>query len=137
MAVRGDGVQRNSEERELSDVIRIVVKVSVPPDQRSTFVEKIGELVNQCESNEPKTLGIEWFMNDANEAIVMDTYEDSDAFFAHVANVGEIAQAISRIAPTSETVVLGTPNDALRDVLSKMGADFFHPSAGFNRRIDR
>lgn len=121
----------------MSDMIRIVARVRVSPDQRDLFIEKIEELVRQCEANEPETIGIEWFLNDANEAVVIDSYQNSDAFLAHIANVGEIAQEISQIAPSFETLIFGSPNDTVRTILSKMGAKFFQPAAGFNRALSQ
>ena len=111
----------------------IFVKVNVPPDQQSEYIEKIKELVKQSEAHEPRTLSLEFYKNDAGEFIVRDTYQDSEAFLAHLENVGEIVGAMSEIGSSTETLIFGSPNDLIRQRLSALGAQFFDSIAGFTR----
>lgn len=117
----------------MSSKFSILSKVTIPSDQRDAYLEKVKALVEQSEAEEPKTLGIEWYLNDENEIIVIDSYLDSEAFLEHVANVGELASAMTDIAPSTELLIFGSPSTAVSQMLSSMGARFYGSFAGFTR----
>ena len=88
------------------------------------------------ESNKDKTISFELFMSeDGNEAIIVETFVDSDGAKERVENL--LASPISsqwseRFEPTN-WVVFGNVKKDLIDLLTPMGAKFRGYVGGFNQ----
>lgn len=117
-------------------MIRIVVTLKVKPGKQSEFIEVIEKGTIGLEASEPRTKGYEWHMDDNDKCIVIETYEDSEAIFEHMANTreGNLRNPVPELASVEEVLVLGSPSEELRELLTEnRGAKFFRTICGFYR----
>ncbi len=76
------------------------------------------------QENEPNTLQYDWFFNkDQTECVIRETFTDSDALLAHIANLGEVLGEILEMGHFSSEIY-GNPTQELMDAV-----------AGFNVQV--
>ena len=120
----------------MSTFIRIVVTLRIEPGKKSEFIEMITKNTIGLEANEPRTRGYEWYMGDNDKCIVIETYDDSEAIFEHMANTrsGILPNPVPELASVEEMRVFGSPNDKLKEALTaRRDAKFFDTIAFFYR----
>ena len=67
--------------------------------------------------NEPGVLQYDWFFDDTDTVcVVRETYQDSEALLAHIANMGEALNTLSELGGGCELEMFGDPSPLLVDV---------------------
>jgi Antibiotic biosynthesis monooxygenase len=80
---------------------------------------------------EPGTLQYDWFFNDDETVcVIQETYEDSDAFFAHFGNVGALLGPLMEKGGVVKLDVFGTPSQEVQDALAAFQPTLFTLSQG-------
>jgi quinol monooxygenase YgiN len=113
---------------------RLIVRQGINPGKLDEFKELASKSIEGLAAAEPGTLGYEWFVTeDGRECYLNEFYVDSEAFLTHFAGVGPKIAAMLEVSSILEAVVLGDPSPEARETLSKLGARFCSPHAGFAR----
>ena len=107
----------------MSNVIRVVVEMSINEGQAEEFKQLATELINKVSGNEPGTLDYDWYLTaDGNTCNVVEAYQDAAAVMAHLANVGPVLQALMQHCRFTNFNVYGDVTDELQGVADSMGA---------------
>jgi quinol monooxygenase YgiN len=118
----------------VDESIRITVRWNIQAGQVEAFKAVAREITASVEAEEPRTRSYEWYLSDDGaEGYLTEVMSDSDAFMAHLANVGQSVGPLYAIASIADMLVFGSPNAQVRDVLAGAGARFFPGFAGFTR----
>ena len=120
----------------MNSMIRVVVTLKIEPGKRSEFIEVIKEGTIGLEASEPRTKGYEWYMDDNDQCIVVETYEDSAAIFEHMANTsaGKLPNPVPELASVENMLVLGPASDELKNALTERREPrLFRRIASFSR----
>jgi quinol monooxygenase YgiN len=98
------------------------------------FKELSAPLTAGVEASEPTTLGYEWFIDgDGDSCYLVDAYGSSADFLLHFNNLGAKLEQMLAISPLEEMIVLGDPDDQVKEMLSHLGAKFYRSHVGFTR----
>ena len=102
--------------------LEIVGRATVKPGRLAECKAQTAQSVARVMADEPGTLRIEAFLSkDETEFVYLDTYADSEALLAHMANV---AAALSNPDAPSELTsieLFGNPSPEVRAALEPMG----------------
>ena len=103
---------------------------SISASDLQEFKQVASELVTLA-GEEPGTLGYDWFYNaDETQCIVRETFADSDAVLAHIANAAGRGARLAELAGGLRLEVLGSPSEDLRAALVGWGAAVFTYAEG-------
>jgi hypothetical protein len=99
--------------------LQLVVRFSIHPGKTDKF-KQLAQKAFAVTRNEAGNLQYDYLLSaDESTCVVLEKYDDSDAFLAHVVNLGEILGqmlAISEIAPE----VYGNPSEALVNATAEL-----------------
>lgn len=98
--------------------IHVIARFKIHDGQLSDFKK----LVEECLTVTKNETGVElydWFIDESNQCTVIETYKDSDAVFAHLANVGGLLAKLMEISDFSGEV-FGNVSPALEKALLEM-----------------
>jgi len=114
--------------------IRIVIRQRIKPGMLEKFKQMTEEYTLGIKETEPTTLAYEWFMgDDPTEAYLNEFYGDSDAFMAHAEALMKVIGPMLEVWSMEEMIVLGSPDERVKEALGAMGAKFYAPTVGFAR----
>jgi quinol monooxygenase YgiN len=114
--------------------IRLIVRQGIMPGKFEEFKKLAEELTCGVEENEPTTLGYEWFVDEEGTTCYLNEYYgSSEDFLAHFTNLGPKLQSMLTVSPLQEMIVLGEPNEQVKEMLGNLGAKFYSPTVGFCR----
>ncbi len=117
-----------------NDRITMLVTLDVGRGDTELFKRLSKELAEAVESNEPSTIGYEWFLDEAEETcILVESYPNSESLLLHLDNVGAKLGPILEAAPLSQLLVLGSVSQKASEVLAGFGAKIIPLYAGFQR----
>jgi len=107
--------------------IRVSAKfANVSNTNRAEFKQVAAAALN-ISMREPGVLEYDWFFNDAETVcVVRETYQDSEALVAHIANLGETFQKLVDLGGGCELQLFGDPSLPMADT-----------SAGVHRSVFR
>jgi Antibiotic biosynthesis monooxygenase len=78
---------------------------------------------------EPGVLRYDWFFDDTETVcLVRETYEDSEALLAHIANLGETFDTLSQLGGGCELEMFGNPSAQLLDATPPSRRTLFRAS---------
>jgi hypothetical protein len=98
---------------------------SISASALPAFREVAAELLSLAR-DEPGTLQYEWFYNaDETQCIVHETFADSNAVLAHIANAAEGGGRLAELGGGLRLEILGNPSKELRDALVAWGAPIY------------
>ncbi len=118
----------------MTDHIWAIAEVSVPEGKISEVKKLAARIIDRVEANEPNTLSYEWFLsNDESKCYVVQSYKDSEAVLAHLANIGDLSGPLHQVAPLTGLMIFGSPSDALRQTLERVGPKIFEHWNGVTR----
>ena len=113
---------------------RLMVRQGIKPEGLGEFEKLAAEFSAGVQANEPDTLAYEWFVDlEGSCCYLNEFYRDSDAFLLHFETIGPKLGAMLEISPLEEMIVLGEPDQRVREMLTGMGAKFYSLRAGFAR----
>lgn len=98
--------------------IHVIARFKIHSNKLSEFKQLADECVLLVH-NEPGAELYDWFIDDQNHCTVIETYKDSDAVFAHLANVGGPLGKLMEIADFSGEV-FGNTSPELAKALHDM-----------------
>ena len=99
---------------------------NVSNDNRAEF-KQVAAAALAISKREPGVLEYDWFFNDAETVcVVRETYQDSEALLAHIANVGETFGKLVDLGGGCELELFGDPSVPMVDT-----------SAGVRRSVFR
>jgi hypothetical protein len=76
--------------------------------------------------DEPGTVQYDWFFNaDETVCVVRETYANSDAVLAHIANLGELIGKLIEVGGGCEFEVFGNPSAQLREASAALAPSVF------------
>jgi quinol monooxygenase YgiN len=108
--------------------ITIFARMGIKPENVEQ-VAALGAQACKAASGQPGTLTYEWhYSEDQGCLVVLESYADSDAHFAHIqaAGHGEMMDSLMSLIDSIEFVVLGEPTPEHVAALSNVpGAQFF------------
>jgi quinol monooxygenase YgiN len=97
--------------------IQVSAKIAIQAGKQEDFknvARKFLGAVNEKEKGKGGILQYDWFLSaDGTTCSVRETYADSNAVLAHLANVGSIVAELAAVS-TFEFEVFGTPSDELK-----------------------
>jgi quinol monooxygenase YgiN len=78
---------------------------------------------------EPGVLQYDWYLDDTQTVcVVRETYQDSDALLAHIATMGEVLDALSKLGGGCELEMFGDPSPPLLGVATPLQRSLFRSS---------
>jgi len=118
----------------MSDRVAWVLEFKVQDGKDAEFVSVMRDMVASTR-NEPKCLNYEWTKREDGKTYhIYERYADSSAVLTHMKGFGEnfAERFLATITPTGFTVY-GSPNSAVREVLSALNPTYMADAAGFAR----
>ncbi len=114
--------------------LRLIVGLTIAESQLEEFKNRVIALIQKVETTEPTTISYEWFINEAGtKCYVSESFESSEALLSHSQNSGSVLGPVLELAPITEMIVFGKPNEEVVEALSEHGAKFLSFEAGFSR----
>ena len=78
--------------------------------------KRIAAQALELTKGEAAVLQYDWFFSgDETKCVVRETYEDSDAFLAHIANMGELIGKAAELGGGLEIEIFGAPSPQLAE----------------------
>jgi quinol monooxygenase YgiN len=115
--------------------ILIMFTGEVLPGQMDKFKQVVTRVVAAV-AEEPGTLINEWsFQPDQKTYNVLEAYQDSEAFAAHVKHISttDFSKELGQVRKTLKAVVFGTPNSQVKEALARLEPIYTSPIDGFIR----
>jgi quinol monooxygenase YgiN len=119
----------------MSEHVSWILQVAIREGRFDAFKTLMVEMVAATEANEPGALAYEWTVSeDLGTCHIHERYRDSAAVMTHLKWFGkECAERFMAVCEPRRITVYGTPDDAVRKALDRMGAVYMTPIAGFAR----
>jgi quinol monooxygenase YgiN len=94
---------------------------NIAPGDLAKFRELAAQAL-ELTRGEKATLQYDWFFSDdETKCVVRETYENSDAILAHMANLGELIGALAELGGGLEIEAFGTPSADLLEAAAAAG----------------
>jgi quinol monooxygenase YgiN len=88
--------------------------------------KKVAARALEIAKSEPGVLQYDWFFDDTHTVcVVRETYQDSEALLAHIANMGEALNTLSELGGGCELEMFGDPSPLLVDVTAPIQRSIF------------
>ena len=118
--------------------IQFKAEFTIQEGKIEEFKTLVQEMSRVVETNEPYTIGYEFYLNreDETKCIVQEIYTNSEAVFAHNAGVASqtILPKIFNVARISRFEVYGNPSEELQKLLtSSFSLQTYNLFTGFSR----
>ena len=109
-------------------------QLSIGEGNLEDFKAFVNRMIEITKANEPNTLVYEWYINaDGTECHLLETFEDSDAFMAHLGNVGHMFDTLFTYATVTRAKIYGDPSAELKQSLDPLGVEYFGHFNGITR----
>jgi quinol monooxygenase YgiN len=98
---------------------------NIAPENLAEFKERAARALPLTEG-EATTLQYDWFFNDdETKCVVRETYANSDAILAHIANMGDLIGKLADLGGGVEIEVFGDPSPGLVDAAATFGPTIY------------
>ena len=88
--------------------------------------KKVAAHALEIAKREPGVLQYDWFFDDTDTVcVVRETYQDSEALLAHIANMGEALNTLSELGGGCELEMFGDPAALLVDITAPLQRSIF------------
>ena len=112
-------------------------QLSIKEGKLEDFKSIVNNMVGITELNEPNTLVYEYHINeDGTECHLLETFKDSDAFMAHLGNVGHMFETLFGFSTMTRAKIFGNPSTELQQALNPLGVEYFGHFNGVTRLIN-
>lgn len=113
-----------------------MLELSVKEGRGGDLSALMAEMVGATERNEPGTLDYEWYLSDDGRRVhLFERYIHSHAAMTHIAAFNErYMKRFFGILEPKRLVMYGTPDEAVRDAMSKLSPEVLQQASGFSRR---
>ena len=105
------------------------LQVSAKMKIREGMLEGIKQHANECiqrvREKDPGTIQYDWFISSDNtECEIRETYENSEAFLAHLSNLNDLLQILyEKFAFDHSVAIYGDPSQDLLEKIEARGVD--------------
>jgi quinol monooxygenase YgiN len=94
---------------------------NIEPANLAEFKEVAGRAM-ELTRGEPGALQYDWFLSgDETKCVVRETYADSDAILAHMANLGDLLGMLAELGGGLEVEAFGDPSPELMEAAAALG----------------
>ena len=102
--------------------IKVIARFNINAGKQEEFKQWANDLIAIVQAKDPGTFQYDWFFNtDGTECVVLETYEDSNATLAHMANTGDLLGKGTEMA-TFTAELFGSPSAELAAALAPFKA---------------
>lgn len=107
--------------------LQVTARLRIHDGELSEFKDVASRCMESVRTKDTGTLQYDWFLNDeGTECMVREKYENSDAVFEHLGNLGDTLGELMAVCDM-ELEAYGSPNEALVGALGEMGAKIYAP----------
>ena len=93
--------------------LQVIARLKIHDGQLDAFKSLAAQMLKAVKENEPGTTQYDAFFNaDQTECVVLETYTDSAAVFAHLADIGAMLQKLLELSVMT-LEVFGSPSEEL------------------------
>lgn len=119
----------------MSDNVYWIVDAAIKPGQLDAFKAMADEMTKTVQADEPGALAYEWTISaDEGTCHIYERYTDSEVALAHLKWFGKnYGERFMSLADQRRLTVYGSPDQATRKVLDRLGATYMTPVVGFSR----
>ena len=121
--------------------IQVTVELTIAAGKINEVMQQVPALVQMVKMTEPECISYEWFLSEEkNKLYILEGFSNSEAFLAHLVNVGPSLPALFTNAPITCWNIYGNLSDEVREAILPIGAannivPFVSLSlSGFNRQ---
>ena len=105
--------------------LQVTARLKVHDGKLNEFKELAIQCFTAVKEKDTETLQYDWFFSeDQTEFVVRERYTDSNAVFAHLANLGDLFGKILQVSDFS-VEVYGNASQDLRDATASMNSKFY------------
>ena len=113
-------------------------QLSIKEGKLEDFKLIVNTMIEITEVNEPNTLVYEYHINeDGTECHLLETFKDSDAFIAHLGNVGHLFGTLFESVTIARAKIYGSPSNELKQSLDPLGVEYFFHLNGIERLSEK
>jgi quinol monooxygenase YgiN len=107
--------------------LQVIARFKIHPGKQAEFKALVPQFGGRVRQNEPGARQYDGFLTpDETECMVIETYDDSAAVFAHVANVGGMLGDMAAHADL-QLELCGSPSEELAAAVAEMGVKVHSP----------
>ena len=118
----------------MSQKLQYTVEWGIKPGGLDTFKSLANQAIDLVQANEPGMIGYQWYFNDdESKCYTVEWFNGSEAFMAHLQNVGGILPKILEVSDITRFEVFGNPSEEARTALAGLGASIVGYYGGFTR----
>ncbi|MFY0652071.1 MAG: antibiotic biosynthesis monooxygenase [Cyclobacteriaceae bacterium] len=118
----------------MSNQIAWVLQLDILEGQLDAFKTLMNEMVDATQSNEPDTLGYEWWISDDNSSChIYERYTNSEAVMVHLTAFGAFAERFMSCASPTGFTVYGNPDETVKAALTDFGPNYMGALGGYHR----
>ena len=105
------------------------LQVSAKMKIREGMLEGVKQHANECilrvTEKDPGTIQYDWYISSDNtECEIRETYENSEAFLAHLSNLSDLLQILyEKFASDHSVAIYGDPSQDLLEKINARGVD--------------
>ncbi len=105
--------------------LQVSAKMRIREGVLEGFKRHAAECVQRVKEKDPGTLQYDWFIStDNTECEIRETYENSEAFLAHLSNLSEQLQILyEEFASDHSVIIYGDPSAELLEKIKVRGVD--------------
>ena len=105
--------------------LQVSAKMEIRQGMLEGFKQRANECVRRVKERDPGTIQYDWFISSDNtECEIRETYENSEAFLAHLSNLGNSLQILyEKFASDHSVAIYGDPSSELLEKLKARGVD--------------
>lgn len=107
--------------------IHVTARAAIHTGKLEDFKALAAKCVELVRANEPGAFEYSWYLNEVQtECVVCETYKDSEAVLAHIANVGQTLAALGKVADWNFEIC-GEPSAALVQATAALPLKVYWP----------
>jgi len=105
--------------------LQVSAKMKIREGMLERFKQHANECVQRVKEKDPGTIQFDWFITfDNTECEIRETYENSEAFLAHLSNLGDLLQILyEKFASNHSVAIYGDPSPELLEKIKARGVD--------------
>ena len=105
--------------------LQVTARLSIHEGKLDEFRDAAARCMQSVREKDSGTLQYDWFFNaDHTECVVRETYQDSQAVFEHMGNLGEALEALLGVCDM-DLEVFGSPSAELVEATTNMAARIY------------
>ena len=105
--------------------LQVSAKMKIREGILEGFKKHANECVQRVNEKDAGTIQFDWFISSDNtECEIRETYESSEAFLAHLSNLGDLLQILyEKFASGHSVAIYGDPSPELLEKIKARGVD--------------